>query len=103
MHAALRRVIGEAIAWHGWHYHIKGISRVAAVATRIREQGDDFVHLEERSGPAVGDDQGHGVGPLAWLMDEVYPQPLDRGLVVLEGVEPLLLGSPVKAGTPVCH
>jgi len=51
----------------------------------------------------VRDDPGHGIGPFAFLMYEVYPEPIHRGFVVMEGVEPLLLGSLVKTGAPVFH
>jgi len=95
--------IRETVAGHGRHHHVEGIGGVAAVATGIREQWDEFVHLEERSGPAVGDDQGHGIWALAFLVNEVNAQPIDRSCVMMEGVELLLLRSPIKATAPVSH
>ena len=51
----------------------------------------------------MGDDDGHGVGTLALLVDEVDALALDGGVEVGEGVEAGLGLAPVEAVLPVGH
>jgi hypothetical protein len=39
---------------------VEGVGRVAAVGTRIGERADDVEELCNRSGPAMGEEQGDG-------------------------------------------
>src|SRR4029450_1131355 len=53
------------------------------------------------AGPAVGHDQGHGVGADAPFVDEMNVQTIHRGLVMVPAVELCLLGAPIEARAPV--
>jgi len=41
---------------------VEAVGRVAAVRGRVREGTDDLLELDDRAGPAVGEDQRRGVG-----------------------------------------
>ena len=98
---SLLRRVGEAVARHRGRDHVEGIARVSAVGRRVRQHGDDLVHLEEGPRPSVGDDQRQWVRSLALLMDEVDLPPVHRGLEVGEAVDQRLLLSPVEVVLPV--
>ena len=51
----------------------------------------------------MGHDDGHRVGSLALLMNEVNALPLDGGVEVGEGIQAGLGLAPVKAVLPVGH
>ena len=51
--------------------NIERVRLIPTVAGWIAQQRDDFMHLEECSGPAVGDHQRHGVRSLTLFVDEV--------------------------------
>ena len=45
----------------------------------------------------------HGVGPFALLVDEVDVQAVDIGLEMGEGIDQILLATPIELGAPVLH
>jgi hypothetical protein len=59
--------------------HGEGVGRLPAVGPRVREPTDDLVELDDRAGPAVECQQGHGVGLGRAGMDEVDPLAIDGG------------------------
>jgi len=61
------------------------------------------VHLKEGAGPAMGDDRRHGVGTLSLLVDEMDAQAVDIGLEMGEGIDQILLATPIELGAPVSH
>ncbi len=65
------------------------------------EQRDQLVELEHRSGPAVGDQQRHGVGLARRLVDEMQVDAADRHRELPEAVELGFPGAPVEACAPV--
>jgi hypothetical protein len=67
----------------------------------LGEQGQERLELEERARPAVGEDERDGVVASGRGVDEVQVEAVDRGPVVVEGVEPALGGPPVVGGAPV--
>jgi len=101
MHPSLGRAVGEAIARQRGHDDIERVARVAAVARRVGEQRQDLEHLDERAGPAVGDDQRQRGRACAARVDEMDAQPADGGAKVREGVDGPLLRRPVEALVPV--
>ena len=62
--------------------------RVAAVGGRVGERPDDVQHLDDRAGPAVGDDHGQGVRVRRPDVDEVDVEAVDLGQVLRDGVQP---------------
>jgi hypothetical protein len=67
----------------------------------LGEQGQERLELEERARPTVGEDERDSVVASGRGVDEVQVEAVDRGPVVVEGVEPALGGPPVVGGAPV--
>jgi hypothetical protein len=80
-------MIREAVTGHRRHDHIKRIHRVAAVTAGVGQQGDDFVHLEECTRPAVRDHQRDRMGPLATLVDKMNTLTIHSGFEMAKGVD----------------
>ena len=57
--------------------------------------------LDDRSRPAVGEDERQSVSSRAAGVEEVDPQPVDGGPILADGGEPLLARSPVVGLCPV--
>ena len=51
---------------------MEGVGRVAAVGRGIGERADDVEELDERAGPAVGEQQWRGVGLGRADVEEVH-------------------------------
>ena len=78
---------GEAEAGKGGHDHIEGVGGVAAVSGGVGEGTDDLLEVPEGPGPAVREDEGHGVRALAALVNKVDRHALEVDLVVVVGVD----------------
>ncbi|GAB3834321.1 hypothetical protein GCM10027610_029750 [Dactylosporangium cerinum] len=89
--AALVRRAGEAVPRDGRDHQVE-------VA---RQRLDHVLELQERAGPAVGEDQCERVGLRGADVDEVDVLAVDLGGVVRQLVEPGLVRAPVVAGAPV--
>ena len=74
-----------------------------AVGCRIGQRADDLGELDERSRPAVRDEQRERVRMLRLLMDEVNFQSVDGGREVVELVQLPFLCPPVELVAPVRH
>jgi hypothetical protein len=55
--AELGRVAGEAVAGNGRQHQVEGVGGRSAVGGRVGEGADDVEQLDDRAGPAVGDEQ----------------------------------------------
>jgi hypothetical protein len=73
----------------------------AAVRGRVGQQGEQLEVLDERARKAVGEHNRQRVGPIAVLVHEVHPHPVEVGEVVREPVELTLLLTPVELAGPV--
>jgi hypothetical protein len=82
---------GEAVAGDGWDDQVEV----------LRQRFDHVQELEERTGPAVGEDQRDGVRPGRADMQEVDVLAVDLGGEVREFVELGLVLAPVVGGSPV--
>jgi hypothetical protein len=71
------------------------------VRGRIGEPADELQLLEDRSRPAVADDQRERVLVLGANVDEVDVEPVDLGDEVRNGVQARLALAPVVLGRPV--
>ena len=80
---------------------MEGVLGAAAVGHGIRERPDDLVELEDRARPSVGDHDGSGARLARALVNEVKIDVVDLRLVLVEGVEQPLLGTPVEGVAPV--
>ena len=92
---------GEAVAGHRRDDHIEGIRGVAAVGGRVGERADDVEQLDDRAGPAVGDDQRQGALVRRPDVEEVDVEAVDPGDERWEGVQPGLEPPRVVAAGPV--
>src|SRR5579859_7564263 len=99
--AWLRGRIGKAVTRQRRYDHVEGIRRIAAMTARIGQEGDDLVHLVERSRPAVRDDDRHWMGATASLMDEVNMKPVYLSAKVRKNVDGPLLAAPIEGTLPV--
>jgi hypothetical protein len=67
----------------------------------IGEQRQDVQHLEERSRPAVRENQRQRIRPSAASVDEVDSDAVYGGAEMREGVDALFLRAPVEPRAPV--
>ena len=67
----------------------------------IGEKGNEVEHLEEGSGPAVGEDEREGSGSFALGVEEVDVAVSGVELIVVEDVEAIDLCFPVEEVGPV--
>src|SRR5579883_2812497 len=100
-HSRFRRSIGKAIARQRWYDHIKGISRVAAMALGMGQHRNNLHHLYKRAGPSMQQHQWEGVRARTTLMDEVNANAIYRRPEMVEGVDPLFLLVPLETLLPV--
>ena len=52
------RLVAEPVAGKRRAHHVEGVGRVAPVGHRVGQGSDDLEELDDRPGPAVGEDQG---------------------------------------------
>src|SRR6266478_4119531 len=71
--------------------------------SRVAQQRDDFLELDERAGPAMREHQRQWVRALAPDLNEMDVQPIDRGHELRQRVQSRLLLPPVKAVAPVTY
>jgi hypothetical protein len=82
---------------------MEGVRGAAAMGRWIGEWLDDLELLDDRTGPAVRDDERQGVFVLRPDVDEVDVQVVDLGDEIRDGVEPRLDLAPVVVGLPVAQ
>ena len=69
----------EGEAGQGGHYDVEGVALVAAVGGGVAEGSDQLVVVPEAPGPAVREDERHGVGSPPFDVDEVDRNVVDGG------------------------
>ena len=79
---------------------VERVGGARAVGGGVGERADDLQLLDDRSGPAVGDDHRQGVLVLRAHVDEVDVEPVDLGDELRKFVEPCLHGPPVVPVDP---
>ena len=99
--AALLRFAAPAEAGDGGDDDVEGVRGVAAVGGGVGEGPDEFEELKHRAGPAVREEQGMGVRPLAADVPVVDVDAVDLAEELGPGVERGLLGAPVVLVAPV--
>jgi hypothetical protein len=99
--AGLGGAAGEAVAGDRGDDHVEGVAGLAAVGGRVAERADHLQHLDDRSRPAVGEDDRQRVGVRRHRVDEVDVEAVDLGDEVGDGVQPLLDPSHVVVLGPV--
>ena len=92
---------GEAVARHRRDDDVERVRRGAAKSGRIGQRLDDLQLLDDRAGPAVGDDDRQRILVLRADVDEVDVEPVDFGDEIREGVQPRLDLAPVVFGRPI--
>ena len=100
-HPAGRRPVGEPEAGDRGHDHVEGIRGIAAVGSGVGEERDEGEHLDERAGPAMGDEERQRRWPVAPRVDEVDAETVHAGPEVGERVHRALLTPPVESRAPV--
>ena len=80
---------------------MEGVLRVPTVGARVRKKGRDLQELEDRSGPAVRHDEGHGIRLGRAQVEEVDVEAVDFRHRGGEGVHPRLGRAPVIVVSPV--
>jgi hypothetical protein len=91
----------EPVTGQGGDHHMERVRLAAAVGGRIGEGPDDLQLLDDRAGPAVGDDQREGVGMWGADVEEVDVEAVDLGGELRQRVQPGLDLAPVVGGRPV--
>jgi hypothetical protein len=90
----------ESVARQGWRDDGERIGRVAAEPCRVGQARNDVEELEDRAGPAMGEQQRHRRGPHARHMHEVQLDSRQLRGELREGVQPRLRRAPVEARLP---
>src|SRR5918999_5034986 len=93
---ALPRAVGEAEPRQRRHDHVEGVGRVPAETRGVGEHRDYLLEAVERVGPAVQEQDRHGRGTFAALVDEVDPETAYLRPKVRRPVELGLLLAPVE-------
>ena len=81
------RLAGEAVAGQRRADHVKGVLGAPAVCGRVGQRPDHLVELDDRSRPAVRDDEREGVAVWGPLMDEMDVEAVDLGGELVEAVQ----------------
>jgi hypothetical protein len=84
--SGLRGPRRKAVTRQGRDHHVEGVFGPAAERGRIGERADDLDLLEDRAGPAVGDDQRHRVRMARADVDEVDVDAVDGRLELRQGI-----------------
>jgi hypothetical protein len=92
---------GEPEAGDGRGDDVEGVRRVAAVGGGVGERAEDVEELDDRAGPAVGDDERQRLGLGGAYVHEVDVLAVDDGRELRKFVEPGLMGAPVVGSCPV--
>ena len=95
------RLVAEPVAGQRGAHEVERVVGIAAVRGGIRERADHLQELDDRPGPAVGDDQGQGIRVRRPGVEEVDAEPVDRGPELRHGVQPPLGRPPVVPLRPV--
>src|SRR2546421_7407606 len=85
------------------HHDIEGISGISTVTGRVGQWADDLIHLEERPGPPVRNEQWKRVHSFPPDMKKVEVNAIDLSGKLRESVEKAFLGSPIVALVPVVY
>ena len=101
VHAALARLVGEAVSGQRGHDHVERSVRIGSKCGRVRQRGDDILEFDERGRPAVREHHGLWVRALAADVDEMDLQSVDLGPEMRVLVETLFLGAPVEVVLPI--
>ncbi len=99
--AGLQGPAGEAEARQRGHDDVEGVACVAAEALGLGQHRDDLQHLDERSRPAMGDQQRQRLWRCALDVDEMNLVSVDRRDEVWPGVQRGLAAAPVITVGPV--
>src|SRR5262245_45361932 len=85
--AGALRLAGEAVPRHRGDDDVEGVAGAAAVRGWIRERTDDLELLDDRSWPAVRDDDRKRILMKGPDVDEVDLHPVDGGLELRQRIE----------------
>jgi len=91
----------ETIAGHGRGDHGECIAGIAAGRGGMRQERNELVKFNDRTRPAVGQQQRQWRVALTLLVNEVQLDAIDRHGEVAELVERCLLAAPVVSGAPI--
>ena len=94
----LGKRVGEAVARHRRDHDVERVLGAPSVAGGIGQERQQVEVLDERAREAVREHEWQRRRPVAGLVEEVDPQPVDLGAVVRKTVDFLLLLAPVELG-----
>ena len=97
-----RRLVGETVTRQRRADDVKGVGRIAAMSSRIRQRLDDFLKLDDRPRPSMRHHERDRVGVRRAYVHEMYPEAVDRRLELREAVEARLARAPVILVAPIC-
>ena len=99
--AGFGRLAGKAVARHRRDHHVERIRCGSAVRSGIGERVDDLQQLDDRTGPAVRDDDRQRTLMLGFHMDEVDVEAVDLGDEVRQRLQTRLALAPIVLRSPV--
>ena len=92
---------GEAKAGQRRGDDVEGVGGIAAMACGVGQRADDVRGLDDRAGPAVGDDQWQRARLGGADVHKVHVLAVDDGGELRKLVQLCLVGAPVVIGAPV--
>src|SRR5260221_7876791 len=101
VHASFVRALRETIAGQRGDYDIKCVLLGAAMTGWIGERLDNLVHFKKGAGPAMRDNQRHGMWSFAFDMQKVQTKAVNGSLKLRETIQQAFLRAPVVGIAPV--
>ena len=99
--AGFGRLAGKAVARHRRDHDVERVGLGAAVRRGVGERIDDLQQLDDRTGPAVRDDDRQRTLMLRLHVDEVDVQPVDLGDEMRQRLQARLAFAPIVFRPPV--
>ena len=97
------RLAGEPVARQRRDHQVEGVRCARAICRGVGERVDDLELLDDRAGPAVGDDERQRIVMARTNVDEMDVESVDLGHEVRQGVQRRLAPAPVVICRPVAR
>jgi hypothetical protein len=95
------RLPRKAVAGQRGDYEVECVGRAPAMHGRIGQRLDDLQLLDDRTRPAMGDDDGQRMVVPRADMDEMHVHPIDLGNELRQAVQPRLYPAPIVVARPI--
>src|SRR3954454_19200265 len=80
---------------------MKRLVRLSTMAGGMGKKGQNLQHLQERSGPAMGEDDWHWLWAFPLFMNEMDARPMGDIALMIQSVQLIHFGLPIEVSVPV--